>query len=470
MCFCLIVALSQSHYVIDSSIRFCICQFRIFLLNEISNLIQFYSCSIFFLFIFSFFQLFSFVSFWNHFWYRTTFLAIQFCCYISDSRIAHYCYTFLHLVDILTFVFNQITQLAWAIHEFLQIDHSFNSLLNNVDRRTIEIFTVKSFRSSRIRIHDVAHSSQWADDVISFQNALNQFRIDIKRFRQSKVFQSFLTKFELIVSSISNNSTSSSMSRVQSFVFKLDTFIRFETSTIQSETSISSRFRRNSNSKIRDFIFSSLTFNYSSIINFDLDSNTSRQFIVESNITSNERRSINIQIDNNQTSSFTQTEKIRRIMSSIQSSFEVDQTFWNDIMIVIIVFVSISRSVSETSSFVDNNILQSAVKFAENVNYFDFNYEDSFDTNQSIVNSKRHNFYRDVFIFIDHLKNLKKTFFDSKMKKLISTCLKRNALIWYNTKFIEIEKNFFKEINIERWCAHLIKRFKKRILVALKKL
>ena len=139
-------------------------------------------------------------------------------------------------------------------------------------------------------------------------------------------------------------------------------------------------------------------------------------------------------------------------------------------MIVVIAFASVSRSASETSSFVDNNILQSAVKSAENVSYFDFDYEDSFDTNQLIVSSRRHNFYRDVFIFIDHLKNLKKTFSDSRVKKLIATCLKEDALIWYNTKLIEIEKNFFRKANIERWCAHFVKRFKERTSVALKKL
>ena len=117
------------------------------------------------------------------------------------------------------------------------------------------------------------------------------------------------------------------MSRVQFSVFRLDTFIRFEVFTIQFEVFTNSKFRRNSNSKLRDFIFSSLTFNYSSIINFDFDSNTFRQSIVESNITSNKRRLINIQIDNNQTFSFIQIEKIRRIMFSIQSSFEIDQTF-----------------------------------------------------------------------------------------------------------------------------------------------
>ena len=121
-------------------------------------LLNFCFYSTFSLFSSFFFHLRSLFHFEVIFWYRTTFLAIQFCCYISDSRVAHYWYTFLHLVDILTFVLNQIIQLAWSIHEFLQTDHSFNSLLNNVDRRTIEIFIVRSFRFSRIRAHDVAHS------------------------------------------------------------------------------------------------------------------------------------------------------------------------------------------------------------------------------------------------------------------------------------------------------------------------
>ena len=158
------------------------------------------------------------------------------------------------------------------------------------------------------------------------------------------------------------------------------------------------------------------------------------------------------------------------MFSIFSSSIEIDSILWNDIMIVIIVFVSMSRFVAKTFFFAVNNILQSVFKFVENVSYFDSDYENSFDTDQFIVNSKRHNFYRDVFIFIDHLKNLKKTFFDSKMKKLIVTCFKEDALIWYNTKFTKIEKDFFRKISIERWCVYFIKRFKKRISAVLKKL
>ena len=190
------------------------------------------------------------------------------------------------------------------------------------------------------------------------QNVLNQFRIDIVDFRQSNVFRNFSIKFEIVTNSFVNNSSSFLIFRVQFsskqfLVFKFDISIRFEIFTIiQFEISINSKFRRNNNSEIRDFIFSSLIFNYSSIINFDFDLNISRQFIVESNITNNERRSINIQIDNNQIFFFIQIEKIRRIMFSIiSSSIEINSILWNDIMIVIIVFVSMSRFVAKIFFF-----------------------------------------------------------------------------------------------------------------------
>ena len=205
-------------------------------------------------------------------------------------------------------------------------------MLNNENKRTIEILIAKIYKFFRTRIHDAVYSFQWIDDVVSLQNVLNQFRIDIVDFRQSNVFRSFSIKFEIVTSSFVNNSSSFSIFRVQfsseqSFVFKLDISIRFEIFTaIQLETFISSKFRRNNNSKIRDSIFSSIVSSYSLIINFDFDLNVFRQFIVESNITNNERRSISIQTDNNQTFFFIQIEKIRRNMFSIiSSSIEVNQ-------------------------------------------------------------------------------------------------------------------------------------------------
>ena len=98
-------------------------------------------------------------------------------------------------------------------------------------------------------------------------------------------------------------------------------------------------------------------------------------------------------------------------------------------MIVIIAFVSIFRFVVDTFFFVNNNNdLQSIIKFVKNVDYFDSNYESSIDNDQFIVNFDKHNFYRNVYIFIDHFKNLNKITFDSKIKKLVIICFKKEIL------------------------------------------
>ena len=338
-------------------------------------------------------------------------------------------------------------------------------MFNNENQRAIQILIIKNFRFFKIKINNFFYSFQWINDIVSLQNVINQFRVDIQQFKQSKIFRNFLSRFEIINSTF-NNSIFSSMSRV----IRLKTFVQFIVFD-QFDVFVKSKFRRNSVSKIRNFNFSSRTFNYFLIINFDNESNIFRQFIIESKTIDNEY-SISVQTNNNQTFFFIQIEKIRRIMFSIiSSSIEMNSTLWNNIMIVIIAFVSIFRFVVEIFFFVNNNNdLQSIIKFVENIDYFDSNYENSIDIDQFIVSFDKHNFYRNVYIFIDHFKNLNKITFDSKIKKLVIICFKKEILRWYNSKFIEIEKNFFKKITIERWCTHLIKRFKKKIFVTLKKL
>ena len=363
------------------------------------------------------------------------------------------------------FVSSEIIQFAWSLHEFWQIDHESIFLLNSENQRAIQVLIVKNFRLFKIRISDFFYSFQWINDIVSLQNVINQFRVDIQQFKQSKIFRNFLFRFEIINSTF-NNSIFSSMSRV----VKLETFVQFIVFD-QFDVSVKSRFRRSNVSEIRNFNFSSRAFSYFFIINSDSESNISRQFIIELKTIDNEH-SISAQISNNQIFFFIQIEEIRRIMFSIiSSSIEINSILWNDIMIVIIAFVSIFRFVVETFFFVNNNNdLQSIIKSVKNVDYFDSNYENSIDIDQSIVSFDRHNFYRDVYIFIDHFKNLNKITFDSKIKKFVIICFKREILRWYNSKFTEIEKNFFRKITIERWCTHLIKRFKKKKFVTLKKL
>ena len=55
---------------------------------------------------------------------------------------------------------------------------------------------------------------------------------------------------------------------------------------------------------------------------------------------------------------------------------------------------------------------------AENLEYFDSNYES--ERNESIVSSGRHVYYRNMFVWIDHFKNLTKNHSEKELRSLIT--------------------------------------------------
>ena len=114
--------------------------------------------------------------------------------------------------------------------------------------------------------------------------------------------------------------------------------------------------------------------------------------------------------------------------------------------------------------------MQFIVRFSKNVDFFDSTLNDSSSKNVDIMFVDQHIYYRDVFFFIDKLKNLKKSFFDLKIKKYIFHCFKSETQKWTFSELIELKKFFFRDVSIDQWCFVLIKRFKKRTIVAMKNL
>ena len=175
------------------------------------------------------------------------------------------------------------------------------------------------------------------------------------------------------------------------------------------------------------------------ISTFDISRHVTIKFDVSKQNTSEK-----LILNNNQSQTFSftnQTKNIFRDIIDISSLIDVNFAFWNDIMTMIIVFVVVSRFVVEFVFVVDNNDNNfSIIKSIENIDYFNFDYEDFFDIDQFIVIFDRHSFYRNVFTFIDHLKCLKKNFFVARVKDLIFICFKSEVLRWFETKFIDMKK------------------------------
>ena len=142
-----------------------------------------------------------------------------------------------------------------------------------------------------------------------------------------------------------------------------------------------------------------------------IKSNISRHVIVKSNISKFDfTKYVQFKIQN-QTFSSIHTNLIENIfcdITAISSLTNVNLVFWNNIMIVTTAFAVVSQFVVEIVFVVNNS---SIIKFVENIDFFDFDYKNLFDINQFIVIFERYNFYRNVFIFVDHFKNLKKNFF-----------------------------------------------------------
>ena len=99
----------------------------------------------------------------------------------------------------------------------------------------------------------------------------------------------------------------------------------------------------------------------------------------------------------------------------------------------------------------------------EKIEFFDSTIENT----TVIVNVKKHVFYRDVYTFVDRLKNMTISKESDKLRNIISQCFKEFALIWHSTKLFDLKKDMLREASLNMWYNVLTKRFKKRTSVAL---
>ena len=103
---------------------------------------------------------------------------------------------------------------------------------------------------------------------------------------------------------------------------------------------------------------------------------------------------------------------------------------------------------------------------AEEVGYFDPLYqEEQGTTNDSIANLGNYVIFKDVYLFVDHLKHLAS--YRSGVKKVISSCLRGTALMWYLVELTESDRDLLRNSDLEHWCTTLINRFKLPTSVAL---
>ena len=103
---------------------------------------------------------------------------------------------------------------------------------------------------------------------------------------------------------------------------------------------------------------------------------------------------------------------------------------------------------------------------ADNIGFFDPSLDDPDDT--PIVTVGRYSFYRDVYAFVDRLKDIAKQRSADKLRTILPKYFRRECQIWYSIELGEMEKDLLRSMPLEKWYNALIKRFKIRTPRALK--
>ncbi len=100
---------------------------------------------------------------------------------------------------------------------------------------------------------------------------------------------------------------------------------------------------------------------------------------------------------------------------------------------------------------------------ADDIGFFDPGLEGD----GPVVNVGRHVFYRDIYAFVDRLKDMMNLRGEDKLRAVLPQCFRGSALIWHSTELSDMEKDLLRQASLSSWYQAMINRFKQRTPMAL---
>lgn len=105
---------------------------------------------------------------------------------------------------------------------------------------------------------------------------------------------------------------------------------------------------------------------------------------------------------------------------------------------------------------------------AEDVGFFDPEYVAEKSRNAQVVNAGKHVIYRDVYTFVNRLKDLAYAHGDTNtVTAVIPECFRGGALMWYTAELSDLEKSGLRASDLGVWYSTLIDRWRMQTSVAL---
>ncbi len=99
----------------------------------------------------------------------------------------------------------------------------------------------------------------------------------------------------------------------------------------------------------------------------------------------------------------------------------------------------------------------------DEIDFFDSNA----DKENSVLNVDRHVFYKNIYVFVNRLKDMITIRDENKLRTILSQCFREAALIWHSIELFDMKKDLLRQINLASWYQIMTNRFKKRIFLTL---
>jgi hypothetical protein len=102
------------------------------------------------------------------------------------------------------------------------------------------------------------------------------------------------------------------------------------------------------------------------------------------------------------------------------------------------------------------------------VEFFDSQLNLFYDS-EDVVQVRRDLYYRDVYLFVERIKNAVIMFEAKIVRTNLFACLRESAQMWYTEELSDLKKKTLRTLDEEtnHWCNALLKKFKKFVVSAL---